>query len=423
MSTSLYTGVTGLLAAQQMLDIVGNNLANVNTTGFKSQSADFADLIYQTISQTSEGAVGSVGGTDATQIGLGTFLAGTSTNFLQGALQQTGRNLDLAVEGNGFFSISNGQGVFYTRAGNFGVDANGFLVDPTTGFKVQRFGTVGEGTATTPAFQSPASRDIHIPYGTGIPGAATQNVTLQGNLSASLATGGTYSTAIQVFDTQGTGHSLSLTFTKTATNAFGLSAAVSDNGTVAVSGLPAGGITFNPDGSLAGPATATVTLTFPAAGLNAPQAVTLDLGAPGQTNGLTQFGGNSSAAAISQDGTTAGSLTSISVGQDGTINGSFSNGKILAIAQIGIATFANPSGLERVGSNYYADTVNSGPPLLGGGEAGGRGLVQAGTLEQSNVDVSTEFTNLIIAQRAFQVNAKAITTSSEVLQDLANIIR
>jgi flagellar hook protein FlgE len=422
MSTSLYTGVSGLQAAQQMRDVVGNNLANLNTTGFKTQAVNFADLVYQTLSQPTQGVTGGVGGTDPTQVGLGTFLEGTSTNFLQGSLQQTGRTYDLAVEGNGFFAVSNGAGTYYTRAGSFDVDANGFLVDPSTGYKVQRFGTVGEGTATTPAFQTAASTDIKIPIGTGIPGTGTQNVTLQGNLSASLATNGTYSTAIQIFDSQGTGHSLSLTFTKTATNTFGLTGALSDGGTVTV---PANtSITFNADGSLAGPATIALSIAYPAAiGVTTPQAVTLKLGTVGKTDGLTQFGGNSSAAAINQDGAAAGSLTSVSVGQDGTINGAFSNGKILAIAQIALATFANPGGLTRQGNNYYAATVNSGPPVVAGGLAGGRGLVQGGTLEQSNVDVSTEFTNLIIAQRSFQVNAKAITTSSEVLQDLANIIR
>ena len=191
--SSLFTGVTGLQAAQEMLNVVGNNLANVNTTGFKSESADFADLVYQTLAQATGGAVNTAGGTDPTQIGLGTFLAGTTTSLQQGALQETGNNLDLAIQGNGYFAVSNGSGTFYTRAGSFGVDSNGNLVDPSTGYKVQRVGTVGQGTATTPAFQSAQNNNIVIPYGTGIPGVATQNVTVQGNLDAGMAVGATFS--------------------------------------------------------------------------------------------------------------------------------------------------------------------------------------------------------------------------------------
>jgi flagellar hook protein FlgE len=422
MSSSIYTSVSGIQAAQEMLDVVGNNLANLNTTGFKSESASFADLVYQTLAQATGGAVNSVGGTNPTQIGLGTFLAGTNTNEQQGALQQTGNNLDLAIEGNGYFEMSNGNGTYYTRDGAFGIDSNGFLVDPTTGYKVQRFGTVGEATATSPAFQSAANSNIQIPYGTGIPGTATQNVTVQGNLSAATATAGTYSTSIQIFDSQGTGHSLSLTFTKTGTNAYSLAGTLSDGGTVTV---PANtSITFNADGSLAGPATVALSVAYPASiGVTTPQTVTLNLGTVNGTNGLTQFGGDSSAAAIKQDGSASGTLTSVSIAQDGIVNGSFSNGEILPIAQIALAQFANPAGLSKQGNNYLAATVNSGPPIIGGPESGGAGQIQAGTLEQSNVDVSTEFTNLVIAQQAFEVNAKAVTTSAEVLTDLANIIR
>lgn len=424
MSTSLYTGVSGLQAAQSFLDIVGNNLANLNTTGYKSETADFASLVYQTLAQPTGGVPNSVGGTDPTQIGLGVFLAGTETNLTQGALEQTGNNTDLAIEGNGYFEVSNGTSTYYTRDGSFGVDSNGYLVDPTTGFKVQRFGTVGEGSGTSPAFQSAANNDIQIPYGTGIPGTPTANVTLQGNLDASMTGGQTYSTSIQIFDSQGTGHSLSLTFTKSATtpNTYTLTSTISDGGTVTVPANTT--ITFNTNGSLDSPATIALSVAYPAtSGVTTPQTVTLNLGTANGTNGLTQFGSVSSAAAISQDGSASGTLSSITIGQDGTINGSFSNGDILPIAQIAIATFSNPGGLVASGNNYYAASVNSGPPVVAPAQSGGRGLIQSGSLEQSNVDVSTEFTNLVIAQRAFEVNAKAVTTSAEVAQDLANIIR
>ena len=157
--------------------------------------------------------------------------------------------------------------------------------------------------------------------------------------------------------------------------------------------------------------------------MTTPQTVNLNLGTANGTNARTQVGASSSASIISQVGSASGTLTGVTIGQDGTINGSFSNGQILAIAQIGITDFANAAGLSHSGNNYFAETVNSGPPIVTGADSGSAGLLQAGSLEQSNVDVSTEFTNLVIAQRAFEVNAKAVTTSAEVQQDLANIIR
>lgn len=357
--SSLYTGVTGLQAAQQMLNIVGNNLANLNTTGFKSEKADFADLVSQTLAQATGGVPSAAGGTNPTQIGLGTFLAGTGVNLQQGGLEQTGNNLDLAIEGNGYFQVSNGTNIYYTRDGSFNVDSNGYLVDPTTGYKVQRFGTTGEGTSTTPAFQTAANNDIQIPYGTGIPGIATQNVTVEGNISASTLVNQTYSTSIQVYDSQGTSHSLSLTFTNTGTNAYSLTSAISDGGTVTV---PTGtSITFNTNGSLKSPATVALSVAYPTTvGVTTPQTITLNLGTVNGTDGLTQFGGSSSASAIKQDGSAAGTLTSVTIGQDGTVSGSFSNGEILSLAQIGIADFANASGLANAGNNYFSATVNSG---------------------------------------------------------------
>ncbi len=418
MASSIYAGLSGLEANQTFLDVAGNNLSNVNTTGFKSQSVGFEDIVYQTLDQATLGTGNQLGGTNPTQIGLGTSVATTVANFQQGTLQQTGRADDLAIQGNGFFVVNNGTSNLYTRNGAFDLDTQGFLVDPATGYRVQRFGTVGEGSATAPAFQTPGVQDIKIPFGAGIPAKPTANVTLQGNLDPTTATGATYSTAIQVYDTQGTAHSLTLTFTKTANpNEFSLNASVS-GGTV--TGVPVPSITFNADGSLNGPATASINIAFPP-GLPTAQAVTLNFGTPNQFNGLTQVGGSSTANATAQDGTSAGSLTSFSVAQDGTIQGIFSNGQTKPLAQLALATFSNTDGLSRVGNNYYAATVNSGQPLLATGLSGGKGSIQQGTLEQSNVDVSLELTNLIIAQRGYQANARTITASDQILQALTAI--
>jgi len=555
MSNSLFTGVTGLRINQEMLDVVGNNLANSNTTAFKSQRMRFSDLVYQTISQATNASSDAVGGTNPIQIGLGAKVAAIDSNLGQGSLEATGRDLDLAMQGNGFFVARNGTESFFTRSGAFGVDADNFLVDPSNGYRVQRFGTVGEGSATSPAFQLTGTNDIRIPIGTGIPGSATSNIVLQGNLSAnaigpraqtltsaqpfkvggvpattatllnnlddglapyivgdqlllqgvnaanaavntnipvgpattladlltaintnfvgSTATldaggnlvvtanatgptnlsisisdvmtntggmswgnhnlnittlgkdGDTVKTGIQIFDGQGSAHNLNVVFQKQANNVWDLTAEINPLEGTIIDNLVSN-INFNEDGSFRqvtglGLGDATVSVQFN--GFSTQQRISFFFGTPSAFDGLTQVGGTSSAVATGQDGFEAGYLTSLSIAQDGVMNGVFTNGQTLPIAQIAIASFANPAALNRVGANYSSLSSESGPALLGAGLAGGRGSVQQKALESSNVDVSLEFTRLIIAQRGFQVNARIITASDQILQDLANILR
>ena len=182
---ALYSGITGLQVNQEMLDVVGNNLANSNTTGFKEQRANFSDLIYQSLTQGSAPNGNTSGGKDPIEVGSGVQVASLTPNMQQGSLQTTGNDLDMALKGNGFFVVKTPSQMLYTRAGAFGIDANNHLVDPATGDLVQRFGSVGEATATTPAFQTAGNNNITIPVGLTIPGAPTANVVLQGNLSAS----------------------------------------------------------------------------------------------------------------------------------------------------------------------------------------------------------------------------------------------
>lgn len=549
MSSSMLSGVSGLQASQEMLNVVGNNLANMNTAGFKAQTPMFSDLLYQTLAPASLSA--NSGGTNPIQVGFGVMNSTMEANLNQGALTTTGNPLDLALQGQGYFVANSGSGNLYTRAGSFSIDANGYLVDPATGYRIQRMGTVGEATATTPGFQTPGIEDIQIPLGTGVPGHATTTVILQGNLSAQApgpmaqvlttaspftsggaaatssttlnslsdnvapyqagdsldiqgttsagatvnatlgvgptttlgdlltalntdfpgstasidsngnlvmtsnttgpsklqvtisdaagdkgasswtahgfqvttagANGTTVSTAIQINDTQGTPHNLSLTFQKQGNNLWNLTASIpSSDGTMINSTVT--GITFNDDGSFR-QLNGAGTISFLIKGLSSPQSIAFNFGTPNGFNGLTQFGGASSAAAINQDGYEAGTLSSVSVGKDGTIDGVFTNGQIFPLAQLAIANFINPEGLDRVGTNYFNVSANSGVPQIGAGQSGGRGSIQEGALESSNVDVSLEFTQLITAQQSYQVNAKSITISSEVLQDLANIIR
>ncbi|WP_020475427.1 flagellar hook protein FlgE [Zavarzinella formosa] len=413
---ALFTGSAGLQANSSALDVIGNNLANANTSGFKGQRVQFSDLLYQTLSAGS-GPSGTTGGVNPTQVGFGVSIGAVGTSFSQGNLNPTGRTLDFGIQGSGFFVLSDGSKQVYSRAGAFDVDANGFLVDPNTGFRVQRFGTVGDGSATAPGFQTAGDPNIKIPFGAGAPGVPTANVNFQGNISTGLTTGQSYSTAIQIFDNQSTGRSLNVTFTKTATpDTYTVSGTVT-GGTVAFS--PAT-VTFDSTtGLLQSPGTIVASFT----GLPGTQSVNLNLGTPGQSTGITEFGDPSSATAVTQDGKSSGTLTTVSVDTDGTINGIFSNGRVIPLAQLAIGTFNNTGGLTRSGTNYFTTSASSGEALIGTASTGGRGTIQGGSLENSNVDIAVEFSRLIIAQRGFQVNAKTITVASDVLDQLASIIR
>lgn len=411
---ALFTGSTGLVANSTTLDIIGSNLANSNTTGFKAQRVQFNDLVYQTLNPGS-GPSGNFGGVNPIQMGAGVEIGSIGTNLSQGNLTTTGRPLDMGLNGAGFFVLSDGTNTVYSRAGAFDVDAAGFLVDPATGLHVQRFGNAGEPTPTTPGFQVVGDQNIRVPFGAGIPGLPTLNVQMQGNIQNSIAIGGSYTTAIQVYDTQSTPRALNVTFTKTAADTYTVSATVS-GGTATVA--PAT-LTFDGNGLLVSPASAAVTLT----GLPGPQTLNLNFGTPGQSTGVTQFGQASTATGVTQDGRGSGILTSVSVQTDGTLIGVFSNGRTVPLAQLALATFNNPGGLIRQGDNYFTNSPASGEALTGPGGTGGRGTVQGGALEASNVDIAIEFSRLIIAQRGFQVNARTVTAANETLQELANIIR
>ncbi|HZU37437.1 MAG TPA: flagellar hook-basal body complex protein, partial [Gemmataceae bacterium] len=233
--------------------------------------------------------------------------------------------------------------------------------------------------------------------------------------------GATVPTAIQVYDPQGTAHTLNLLFQKTGNNTWNLTASINPSEGTMINGQVTG-ITFNDDGSFS-QVSSSSQISFQIVGMSQPQTVNLDFGTPGGFSGVTQYGGATSAAAVAQDGYSAGVLSTVAIAQDGTITGTFSNGKSLALAQMSLATFTNPDALQRQGSNYFAVTHDSGIANIGTPNSGNRGYLQAGTLEQSNVDVSLEFTRLITAQRGFQANARTIRVSDEVLQDLVTLIQ
>ncbi|KQY45937.1 flagellar hook protein FlgE [Cellulomonas sp. Root137] len=392
MLRSLFSGISGLRSHQTMLDVTGNNIANVNTTGFKSSQTQFQDTLSQVL-QNAGGAQAGTGGTNPAQVGLGVRVAGITTNFTQGASQITGRSTDMMIQGDGFFVVRKGAETYYTRAGSFDFDATGQMVLPGEGALVQGWAAVN-GVVDT---NGPLS-DLRVPAGAIMPAVATTSATYEGNLDADAAVGTVLERTVGVFDAIGNERELALTFTKTAT---GWSLSATD-GTATVT---PGALTFAADGSLATPTTLTV------------GGVAVDI------SGLSGFAGLDTAKAKTQDGQAAGTLQSFALGADGTITGSFSNGLKQTIGRLALGSFTNPSGLEKAGGSLFRTSVNSGDPQVGAAGTGGRGSLAGGSLEMSNVDLSAEFTSLIIAQRGFQANSRVITTSDEVLQELVNLKR
>ncbi|HEU5084056.1 MAG TPA: flagellar basal-body rod protein FlgF [Acidimicrobiales bacterium] len=404
MLRSMYSGVSGLRGHQTMMDVVGNNIANVNTTGYKSSQTIFQDLLSQVLQGA--GMPEGAGGTNPAQVGLGMRLAGTSTNFTQGGLQNTGRSTDLAIQGDGFFAVRTGAETLYTRAGAFSFDAAGRLTTPQ-GAVVQGWRANPDGIIDTNA---PVD-DIVLPIGALNAPRATREIVLGGNLPADAAVDDAIRTSITLFDDQGAAVDVSFLWTKTATDAWEVEAFDADG-----TSLGAGTATFNPDGSANA---TTLTLANPPGSWSA--APTVTFGAQGQP--LTQFAEVNTIAALSQNGAAAGSLQSFSISPDGVITGVFSNGRNQNLGQVALAAFNNPSGLEKTGGSMYRPTVNSGLVQIGVAGDGGRGMLAGGTLEMSNVDLAQEFTNLIVAQRGFQANSRVVTSSDELLQELVNMKR
>jgi flagellar hook protein FlgE len=413
MLRSLFSGVSGMRSHQGMMDVVGNNIANVNTTGFKSSTATFQDLLSQIVSGAGA-PTNLVGGTNPAQVGLGSRLSAITTNFSQGALQVTGKSSDLALQGDGFFVTERNGQQMYTRAGSFNFDANGNLVSPDGAF-VQ--GWMADPVTKVINPNAPIG-NLTMPPGQLIAPVNTSTVKLGNMLSAGAAIGDTVPTKVEVYDTQGVESTIDFVWTKTAANTWTCDAtdeAGTNIGNVTIVFDPATGEIQSTT-----PATWTIQPQVPAA--NWPNPITIDFGNPAtDPDALKEFGGLSTAQAIRQDGMPAGTLQSFKIGNDGVITGVFSNGASQAVGQIAIASFNNPPGLEKAGNSMYRMSADSGLPQIGVAGTGGRGLLAAGSVEMSNVDLSQEFSNLIVAQRGFQANSKIITTSDDLLQTLINL--
>ena len=421
MLRSMFAAVTGLRSHQAFLDVVGNNIANVNTTGYKTSNVLFEDLLSQQLTGAGQ-PTSTQGGTNPAQIGLGVRLTGVSVNFAQGATQLTGRSTDFAIQGDGFFVVNNGGTQGYTRNGAFSLDGNGNLVTADGGF-VQGWQADPNGVVNVNA--TPGG--LKIPVGQRIQPIATSNMVIGGNLPADAATNTTINAGINVYNSLGTSIPLRAEFTKVA-NAAGevdWQVRVYDSGNNVISGPTA--VTFNLSGQLTSgninvSQAALNTIAGTSGTWNA-GGITLNFGSATAPDRLTGSAGLNSAAALSQDGSAVGSVVGVSVSAQGLITGVFSNGRSQALGQIALATFANPQGLQKAGNSMYLKTVDSGEPLIGVAGQAGRGTMSGGTLEMSNVDLAAEFTNLIVAQRGFQANSRVITTSDEILQDLVNLKR
>ena len=411
MLRSMFSGITGLRAHQQMMDVVGNNIANVNTAGYKAQNAVFETVISQAVKSPAAPvaagqAIENQGGQNGLQIGLGVALGGVSTNFNQGSAQLTGVSTDFMIQGDGFFVANNGTENLFTRAGAFTTDAEGQLVTPD-GSIIQGWMANATGVIDT----NGVIGDIALPVSTYVAPVVSDALTVSGNIPSTLANAGTVTSAITVYDAIGVTATATATITKTGANAY----------TMSINGGAAVVVAFDAaTGALAGGQANPITVTggnVPAGNIANGQAYVVDI------TGLTEYASPSSFAITNRAGQGVGALSTFTTTAEGQLIGVYSNGVKQPIAQLAVANFNNPNALEKVGDTTYRNTVNSGVALIGEAMADGRGSIQGGTLEMSNVDLAGEFTNLIVAQRGFAANSRTLTATDEMLQELMNIKR
>lgn len=441
MMRSLFAGVSGLQNHQTRMDVVGNNISNVNTYGFKKGRVTFKDMISQSLSGAAKPQEDR-GGINPQQVGLGMQVATIDTIHTQGALQVTGVNTDLAIQGEGFFIEKKGNSSYYTRNGAFSLDKNGYVVNPSNGYKVQGWNAVlNPETGIMELNTAAGVEDLIIPVGSKDPARATQNTKFFCNLQKN---SDTHQADLTIYDSTGIPRQLRATFNRTDVNRWDMVIEIPEatEGSVSVSaGDPVenGGnntfqLVFNDAGSLIsvsdGANTQTegvlmpnVSFTYQGTDGEVNQTINLTLGEVGLFNGITQFESPSTTKAIEQDGYTMGMLEGFSFDDSGQITGVFTNGNRKTLGQVALAKFANAGGLEKAGDTLFVESNNSGAANIGVAAAEGRGSIKAGTLEMSNVDLSEQFTDMIVTQRGFQANARTITTADQLLQEVIALKR
>lgn len=415
MFAAFSTALSALDANGVAVDVIGNNLANLNTTGYKESVAYFRDLVSESM------------GAGQTQVGFGVAQPLTIREFSQGAVQASSGPLDAAIQGNGFFVVNNNGATQYTRAGNFQVDLAGNLLTPT-GEQVQGWmGTNGVVNTGGPI------GNITVPVGTMQTPVATQNISLGANFDASAAADATsaWSAPVTVYDSLGTTHVITVDFQKTAANTWSYTATMPGAEVSAgTAGSPyaipngSGSLTFDSNGQLTSPAVGSP-ITLQITGLSDGASDMNMTWNPYNANGsgtLTQFEQKSASSANSQDGSAAAQLTQVSMGNGGQVIASYSNGQQAVVGQLALASIRNPQTLVAVGNNEYQVTADSAQPAVGAPGTGGRGTIVGGALESSNVDMAQELTNLIVLQSAYQSNAKVVTTVNTLAQAATNLI-
>ncbi|MBE0068024.1 flagellar basal-body rod protein FlgF [Thermoanaerobacterium thermosaccharolyticum] len=422
MLRSMYSAVSGLKAHQAEMDVIGNNIANVNTVGFKASRMTFKEIFNQTIKGASA-PQGNGGGTNPQQVGLGVAIASIDTLFTNGGSQRTDNPTDLSIDGNGFFIVNNGGANLYTRAGNFSFDSNGDLVTPD-GYKVMGWiSQDGKTVNTDTGNLSP----ISIKDWSSTSPSSTTLIQLGGNLDAGTSIGSSVSYNVTIYDSQGGSHVATIQFTKKISAGNWDVSITNFDGTDLSSPVNIGSIKFDSAGLIdqTNPSSFTVSSSS-LLGANTNTNATLGDGTNNITidlSKLTMYSNPTDLRELSKDGNSAGSIENINIDQYGVVSGIYSNGRTQVIGQIALADFQNTQGLEKVGNTMFINTVNSGDPMIGAANTGTRGTINPGTLEMSNVDLANEFANMITTQRGFEANSKVITTSDEILQDLVNLKR
>lgn len=408
---SFQQGLSGLNSSSKALDVLGNNIANANTVGFKSAEVHFADVFANSLS-----------GSGASQVGIGSTLSGVQQTFSQGNVTATNNPLDISINGGGFFRMSQSGTVTYTRNGQFHLDNAGYIVNDSlsrlTGYAADAAGVISASSpvdlqlsasqisprATSDALAGSVTASLNLDSRQGVPTIAPFNFANPQTYN--------YSTALSVYDTLGVSHTMSLYFVRTAGGSWNVNATM-DGATPQA--LPAA-LAFDTSGAL----TTAMPLVLPSWALTTGAATPWS---PGNINftGTTQYGSASSVDRLTQGGYTTGSLTGLNVGSDGVVQGRYSNGQSRNLGQVVLATFANPNGLQSLGNNQWSLSSVSGPELVSAPGAGSRGVLQSSSVEESNVDLTAQLVNMITQQRNYQANAQTIKTQDQVLQTLVNL--
>jgi flagellar hook protein FlgE len=403
---SFATALTGLESNNTALNTIANNLANMNTVGYKDQTDQFSTLFYQ---QLNGGPNGSV------QVGVGTQIATTETDFSDGSPTATAQSTDMALQGNGFFVINDNGQQELTRAGDFVLSNSGAL-QTTSGASVMGYpaanGTISLGSGVQP---------IILPLGQSLPATPTSSMNIQANLDASAGVGTAVPAPVTLYDSLGTAHQATVTFTKTAANTWNYSVTLPSGDAAASSGTT-GTLTFDGAGNLVNPTGTISGITFTGMSDGA-QDMNFSWNLSGTAgSSITQSTSASNIAGTTADGYASGTYQGFTVDGNGIVDANFSNGQKEIIGQVAVATVANQQGLQATNNTSYQATLASGAPVIGTAGTAGRGTIEGDALESSNVDVSTEFSALIVAQRAFEANSKSITTFDQATQEAINMI-